>query len=115
MGQKVAGTCYIKVDGTQLTIIGGGEAPLTNVKRDTVVPGYYKEVDKAAWLKFQALHTEDLPIKLLTTGVDMTITCEFSNGKIYVLSGAYLVEDPISKADDGAIDFKFEGSQGSWQ
>ncbi|MCR8720047.1 phage tail tube protein [Pseudomonas syringae] len=115
MGQKVAGTCYIKVDGTQLTIIGGGEAPLTNVKRDTVVPGYYKEVDKAAWLKFQALHTADLPLKLLTTGVDMTITCEFSNGKIYVLSGAYLVEDPISKADDGAIDFKFEGSQGSWQ
>ncbi|MCF5500925.1 phage tail tube protein, partial [Pseudomonas syringae] len=46
MGQKVAGTCYIKVDGTQLTIIGGGEAPLMNVKRETVFPGYYKEIDK---------------------------------------------------------------------
>ncbi|RMS34575.1 hypothetical protein ALP71_01398 [Pseudomonas coronafaciens pv. garcae] len=66
-------------------------------------------------MKFQALHTADLPLKLLTTGVDMTITCEFSNGKTYVLSGAYLVEEPSSKADDGAIDLKFEGSQGSWQ
>ena len=68
MAQKVAGTCYIKVDGTQLTISGGGEAPLMNVKRDTVVPGYFKEVDKAAWLKFKAVHTPDMPLKLLTTG-----------------------------------------------
>ncbi|WP_122424413.1 phage tail tube protein [Pseudomonas viridiflava] len=115
MAQKVAGTCYIKVDGTQLTISGGGEAPLMNVKRDTVVPGYFKEVDKAAWVKFKAVHTPDMPLKLLTTGVDMTITCEFNNGKTYVLSGAYLVEEPSSKADDGTIDLKFEGSQGSWQ
>ncbi|MCF7545828.1 phage tail tube protein, partial [Pseudomonas petrae] len=28
MGQKVAGTCYVKVDGTQLTLKGGVEAPL---------------------------------------------------------------------------------------
>ncbi|MCK0543865.1 phage tail tube protein [Pseudomonas syringae pv. aptata] len=115
MGQKVAGTCYIKVDGTQLTISGGGEAPLMNIKRETVVPGYYKETEKAAWLKFTAVHTADLPLKLLTTGVDMTITCEFKNGKTYVLSGAYLVDEPSSKADDGTIELQFDGNHGSWQ
>ena len=66
-------------------------------------------------MKFKDVHTPHMPLKLLTTGVDMTITCEFNNGKTYVLSGAYMVEDPSSKADDGTIDLKFEGSQGSWQ
>ncbi|MEE1920188.1 phage tail tube protein, partial [Pseudomonas asiatica] len=43
MGQRVAGTCYVKVDGAQLTITGGCEAPLMDVKRESVVPGCYKE------------------------------------------------------------------------
>ncbi|GFM89567.1 phage tail protein [Pseudomonas cichorii] len=115
MAQKVAGTCYIKVDGTQLTITGGGEAPLMNIKRETVVPGYFKEVDKAPSLSFTAVHTPDFPLKALTTGVDMTITCEFQNGKIYVLSGAYLVDEPTSKGEEGTIELKFDGNQGSWQ
>ncbi|AHF69777.1 MULTISPECIES: phage tail tube protein [Pseudomonas] len=115
MGQKVAGTCYIKVDGTQLTISGGVEAPLMNIKRETVLPGYFKETDKAPWLKLTALHTPDFPLKALTTGVDMTITCEFKNGKVYVLSGAYLVDEPGSKGEEGTIELKFDGNQGSWQ
>ncbi len=43
MGQLIAGTCYVKVDGAQLTISGGCEAPLMAVKREIVVPGFYKE------------------------------------------------------------------------
>jgi len=39
MGKKVAGTAYIKVDGMQLTVTGGAEAPLMDKKRETVYPG----------------------------------------------------------------------------
>lgn len=115
MGQKVAGTAYVKVDGSQLTITGGCEAPLMEVKRETVVPGFYKEEDKAPYVKVTAVHTADLDIKKLVNGTDMTVTVEFRNGKVYVLAGAYLVEEPSSKGDDGTIELQFDGIKGTWQ
>ena len=115
MGQKIAGTAYVKVDGVQLTISGGMEAPLMDKKRETVYPGFYKEEELAPYLKMTALHTPDFPIKQLTQGTDMTITGEFNNGKVYVLSGAYLVDEPSSKGDDGTLELQFDGSKGVWQ
>ncbi|MDF0730563.1 phage tail tube protein [Pseudomonas entomophila] len=115
MGQKIAGTCYVKVDGAQLTIKGGCEAPLMEVNRSTLVPGYYKEEERRASLKVTALHTPDFPLKKLVNGTDMTITCEFSNGRVYVLAGAYLVGEPVSKGDDAEIALEFDGIKGSWQ
>lgn len=115
MGQKVAGTAYVKVDGSQLTVSGSCEAPLMEVKRETVVPGFYKEEDVAPWVKVTAVHTPDLDLKKLVNGTDMTVTVEFRNGKVYVLAGAYLVDDPSSKGDDGTIELKFDGIKGTWQ
>ncbi|KGU84827.1 phage tail tube protein [Pseudomonas mediterranea] len=115
MGQKVAGTVYVKVDGEQLTITGGAEAPLMDKKRETIYPGFFKEEELAAYLKMTAVHTPNFPIKALTNGRDMTITCEFSNGSVYVLAGAYLVDEPSSKGDDGTIELQFDGIKGSWQ
>jgi hypothetical protein len=62
-----------------------------------------------------ALHTPDFPLKQLVAGVDMTVTCEFSNGKVYVLAGAYLVDEPASKGDDASISLVFNGVKGTWQ
>ena len=115
MGKKVAGTAYVKVDGTQLTITGGMEAPLMDEKRETVYPGFYKAEKIPPYLKMTAIHDPDLPIKKLTDGTDMTVTGEFANGKVYVLSGAYLVGEPASKGDDGTIEFEFNGIKGVWQ
>lgn len=115
MGQKVAGTAYFKVDGAQLVIDGGVEAPLSNVKRETIVPGYYKEEDLPAYLKVTAVLTPDFPLKKVTEGTDMTITAELKNGKVYVLSGAYLVGEPSAKSDDGTTELEFNGNKGSWQ
>jgi Phage tail tube protein. len=115
MGKKVAGTAYIKVDGMQLTVTGGAEAPLMDKKRETVYPGFYKEEELAPYLKMTALHDPALSIKTLTEGTDMTVTCEFNNGKVYVLSGAYLVDEPTSKGDDGTIELQFDGVKGVWQ
>lgn len=115
MGQRVAGTCYAKVDGSQLTITGGCEAPLMDVKRETVTPGFYKEEQLAPYLKVTAVHTPDFPLDKLVKGTDMTVTCEFNNGKVYVLSGAYLVDEPALSGDDGTIELQFDGSKGVWQ
>ena len=115
MGQLVAGTAYVKVDGAQLTITGGAVAPLMSVKRESVAPGFYKEEDLVPHLKISAIYTPDLDIKKITNGRDMTVTCEFKNGKVYVLAGAYLVDETTLKGDDGTIELQFDGIKGTWQ
>lgn len=115
MGQKVAGTCYIKVDGAQLVITGGVEAPLSKVKRETIVPGHFKEEDRTPFLKVDAVKTPKFPFEKITSGTNMTVTAEFKDGSSYVLSGAYTVDDVNVTADDGKVSLNFEGVSGDWQ
>ncbi|MFL1501154.1 phage tail tube protein [Pseudomonas sp. O64] len=115
MGQLVAGTVYFKVDGTQLTVTGGAEAPLMDKKRETIYPGFYKEEELAPYVKVTAIFEPDFPISKLASGRDMTITTEFVNGKVYILAGAYQVGEPAAKGDDGTIELQFDGIKGTWQ
>lgn len=34
---KIAGTCYLKIDGQQLSLTGGIEVPMNTVVRDDVI------------------------------------------------------------------------------
>jgi hypothetical protein len=115
MGQKVAGTCYIKVDGDQLVITGGVEVPISKVKRETIVKGYYKEEDVIPFVKVDAIKTPGLDLSKITEGTNMTVTAEFKDGSSYVLSGAYLVDDATVNGDDAKLSLKFEGIDGNWQ
>lgn len=114
MGQKTAGTCYVKADGVALTVTGGCEAPITEKTRETIVPGFFSEKDRVPYIKVDAVHTPGFPLDKLAKGENMTVTCEFKNGKTYVLSGAYLVGEPASAGDDGKISLEFNGVKGEW-
>ncbi|MNP85429.1 Phage tail tube protein [compost metagenome] len=46
---------------------------------------------------------------------DSTVTAEFGNGDVYVLSGGYVVGEPSAKGDEGTIDFEWNGIKGVWQ
>ena len=115
MGKKVAGTVYVKVDGGQLTVTGGVECPLSDKKRETVAPGFFKEEDLPAYVKLTAIDDPDLPIKQIMAATNSTITAELANGRVYVLSGAYVVGEPSAKGDDGTIEFEWNGIKGAWQ
>ena len=112
---KVAGTCYINVDGTQLVVNGAVTVPLTDVIRETIKPGYYSENDRTPYVALDAIIDQDFPIDQIKNGTDMTVTAELANGKTYVLSGAYLVEEPEYSADDGTASLRFEGSVGRFE
>lgn len=45
----------------------------------------------------------------------MTVTAELADGSVYVLSGAYLVDETKVTGDDAKVSLKFEGIQGDWQ
>lgn len=119
MAKRVAGIAYIKVDGAQLEVSGGIECAIGENTRETVkglsgVAGY-KETHRTPSVKLSAIFRDDFPMDQVIDGTDMTITAEMPNGRVYTLSGAFLVGEPTAKADDGVIDLEFEGARGIWQ
>jgi hypothetical protein len=119
MAKRVAGICYIKVDGEQLEVEGGVECPLTDLAREEVmglsgVAGY-KETALAPYVKLSAIFVPDFPVAKLRDGTDMTVTAELANGKVYTLSGAWLNGESAVKGDEGKIDLEFKGTKGAWQ
>lgn len=119
MGQKVAGVCYIKLDGQQLEVSGGVECPLLDVKREAVmglsgVAGF-KETAIKPFLKLSAILTPDFPLDQVRNNTEMTVTGELANGMVYTLSGAWLEGEASAKADDGTVDLEFAGLKGIWQ
>ena len=115
MGKKVAGTCYVKVDGQQLVITGGVEAPINKFKRETIVKGHFSEEDVAPFLKVDAVKTPGFDWAKLAAGTDMTVTSEFKDNSTYVLTGAYVVGDLNVTGDDGKVSIEFNGDEGDWQ
>ena len=86
MGKRVAGTCFVKVDGDQLEVKGSLECTVGDTTREAVtstrgVVGI-KETVRVPSTKLTAIFMPDFPIDKLTTGTDMTITSELANGKV---------------------------------
>jgi hypothetical protein len=119
MAQRISGICYIKVDGTQLEVKGGLEAPLVETKREPVNSATgtvgYKETVVTQYVKVSTLFTRDFPIQALRDGTDMTITAEFANGKVYTLSGGFLSNEAGAKGEEGEVELEFSGTRGIWQ
>ena len=115
MGKKVAGTVYVKVDGGQLTVTGGVECPLSDKKRESVAPGFFKEEDLVPYVKLTCVNDPDVPKKQIMATTDATLTVEFANGEVYVLSGAYVIGEPAAKGDDGTLEIEWNGIKGVWQ
>lgn len=115
MGQKVAGTCYVKVDGVQLVLSGAVEAPLNSVTRETIVKGYFKEEDTIPSVKLEAVGVKETDFQKICDGKAMTLTVEFANGSVYTLSGAYVVGEANYSSDEGKISLEFNGVSGDWK
>lgn len=118
MGQKIAGTCYIKADGAQLSVEGSVEFPLNSVTRETKIGSTgvvgYSEVDAAPYIKASVFLQPDFPTSMLDS-TDMTITAELANGWVYTLNGAWLEGDIAGNASDGTTSLEFHGLSGTLQ
>ncbi|UXY12075.1 phage tail tube protein [Kosakonia sp. ML.JS2a] len=116
---KIGGTCYIKVDGLQLSATGGVEVPMnTNVKDDVVgLAGDvdYKETHRAPYTKLTAKVPKDFPVSKLFDSDSMTITSELANGQVYVLSNAWVHGEANHNAEEGTVDLEFHGEEGGYQ
>lgn len=114
MGQRVAGTCYVKVDGAQLVLSGAVEAPLNVTTRETLVKGYFKEEDTIPFVKLEALGVPETDFQRICKGTNMTLTVEFANGTVYTLAGAYVVGEANFSSEEGKVSMEFNGNEGDW-
>lgn len=114
MGQKIAGTCYVKVDGQQLVLTGAVEAPLNKSTRETVVKGYFKEEDTVPFVKAEVAVPKGTNMAAITGATNATVTVEFANGSVYTLSGAYLVGEVNYSSDEGKASLEWNGTEGDW-
>jgi hypothetical protein len=118
MAQRIAGICFVKVDGAQFEISGDIEIPLTEYKREAVMglsgPAGYKETALEPYVKVVALFTPDFPVTTLRTNTTLTVTAELANGVVYTLSNAFVRGEPKVKPVEGTIEVEFSGSQGQW-
>lgn len=116
MGRRIAGTCYIKVDGEQLDLSGNLEFPTNQVTRETIkstsrVVGYSEELT-IPYISGDFIVPADFPWEKITESTSMTITAECANGQVYTLSDAWLAGDAAVKPMDGQVSLRFEGTQG---
>ncbi|MEY3760065.1 MAG: hypothetical protein RIR39_1556 [Pseudomonadota bacterium] len=120
MASKVAGICYIKVDGSQLEVSGNIEIPIAQTSKKAVmsltgVAGYEEKVQRQ-FVKLDAIFRSDFPLKTITQGTNMTITTELANGQVYTLAGAFMEGDDVSaKPDTGEVSIEFTGTTGFFQ
>ncbi|HEJ8089450.1 TPA: phage tail tube protein [Serratia liquefaciens] len=116
---KIAGTCYLKIDGQQLSLTGGIEVPMNTVVRDDVIglagDVDHKETHRASYVKGTFKVPKAFPINKLVTSTDMTITAELANGMVYVLGSAWLSGEANHNPEEGTADLEFHGEEGFYQ
>ncbi len=111
---RIAGTCYIKVDGEQLIVEGSVQFPLLNVNRETKMGSTgvagYSETDVVPSLTLSAFVPKDFPLEKLKQD-NLTVTAECANGMVYTLQGAYLVGEANYNPSDGNVTLTFNGEK----
>ncbi len=114
MGQKIAGTCYIKVDGEQLSVEGSVSFPMLDFVRETKMSSTgvagYSETPVVPSLTLSAFVDQSFPVEKLKQD-NLTITVECANGMVYTLQGAYLVSEANINPSDGNITLTFNGEK----
>lgn len=116
---KIAGTCYLKIDGQQLSLTGGIETPMNTRVRDDVIGMTgdvdYKETHRAPYIKGTFKVPKAFPIRKIIDADTMTITAEMANSMVYVLANAWLHGEANLNVEEGTVDLEFHSEEGFYQ
>lgn len=118
MAKPIAGACYIKVDGEQLSLNGSLTCLANTVTREAIMGSTgvagYSETPVAPTITGTFNVQSEFPLEKLTTSTSMTITAELANGMVFTLSDAFVSGEASVSASDGTIQLTFTGVRGSW-
>lgn len=116
---RIAGTCYITCDGTELNLEGSLSIPINEYNREPVTASGrvigFKETPVTPTITGSFYVDADFPLETLRSETDMTIVAELANGMRYTLSGAFLSGDSADfSPEDGTVSLTFSGIRGDW-
>ena len=118
MKSRIAGTCFISVDGTQLELAGKISCSLDMSEKEGLsglsgVAGY-KETPRVPFIDIEVFVPKDFPMEKLSKADDMVITADLANGMTGVLSQAWQAGAKELDGAEGKMNLKFEGKDGKW-
>ena len=110
---RIAGTCYLKVDGTQYSLKGGLKVSPNDIEREGVagMDGVHGYIEKPRVPSIEADLSDlgGLSLDALMKITDATITVELANGKAYTLRNAWTKGPHDLDAGEGTVSVTFEG------
>lgn len=115
---RVAGTCFITVDGQELSLSGNLSIPVNTVIREPVVGSGrvvgFRETPVQPQIAGDFVVEPEMDLKAIAEGEDMTVVARLANGKVYTLSGAFLGPQSDYAPEDGTVSLTFQGIRGDW-
>lgn len=113
MGKRIAGTCYFKVGGTQLSIAGNFTVSPEGVERESMtglggVAGF-KEMPRAPFIEGEVYTENEVDIQTIGAIDDDTVTAELANNQVWALRNAWKVGASEMSGGDGTMTVRFEG------
>ena len=118
MGERIAGTCYVKVDGDQVKVQGAVEAAASDTTREPVMSTSgvvgFKETAEAPFVKATLVGVKQAVLDKIANAKNQTVTVEFANGDVYTLSDAWVGPRPSHNSDTGTVEVEWNGMRGSW-
>lgn len=118
MARTIAGICYVKVDGEQLSLSGNLSISMAEVTREAVMGSLgvagCSETPVAPTITGTFNVDEKFPIDTLLRNTNMTVTAECANGMVFTLSGAFVSGEVSYTPGEGTVQLTFTGDKGNW-
>jgi hypothetical protein len=110
---RVAGTCFLKRDGVQYSLMGSLTIQPLSLEREGVsgldgIHGF-SERSVVPYIEAEITKTPELSLSTLEGVTDSTITAECADGTVYVLRNAWFAGLAELDAGEGKVTVKFEG------
>ena len=110
---RLAGTVYLTVDGVAYQLVGDFEYSPSTVSRESLVGmdrvHGYSEKPNVPHISGTIRDMGSLSVTALNQMTNVTVVAELANGKTIVGNNMWTVETQTAKAEDAAVEVKWEG------
>ncbi|MDY7560219.1 phage tail tube protein [Pseudomonas sp. CCC3.2] len=111
---RLAGVCYLSVDGVSYMMSGDFSYKVSGVSRETLkgpdgVHGYAEKIEQG-YIGATLRDSASLSLSDLNAMSNVTVVAELANGKTVIGSAMWTTDLPESKAADATIEMKWESA-----
>lgn len=110
---RLAGTCYLTIDGVSYMLAGDFSYKISGVSRETLkgqdgIHGY-SETPQPGYIAATLRDASNLSIGDINAMSNATVVAELANGKTIIGRNMWTTDQPESKSSDATIEVKWEG------